>query len=146
MRPWRFHLIPDHAREEFLDLWLAALERMAPDTPPRKIATKRKAYASPPVAIVVGVKLQKIDKVPETEQMIATGCAVQNLLNAAHAMGFGAILLSGKATRDETLKKSFGFESDDYLVGVIYVGTSKIRPPAPEINTEGRVFEWPGSS
>ena len=145
LRPWRLFVIPENLRPEFLNLWLESLKRMAPDTTKEKLAAKRKAYASPPVVIVVGVKIERPSKISETEQIISAGCAVQNVLNAAHAMGYGAILLSGKAVLDEQLKANFELDKDDYLLGVIYVGTPRVKAPAPELNTDDRIFEWKGS-
>ena len=59
------------------------------------------------------------------EQVIATGAAAQNLLNALHARGYQAIWVTGAPCYDEYVKGSLGLAPKDALVGFIHIGTTK---------------------
>jgi len=68
-------------------------------------------------------------RVPEREQWLAAGSALGNLLNAAHQLGFGAIMLSGERCFDVLLCAELGIESTEYLAGFISLGSITAAPP-----------------
>ena len=84
---------------------------------------------------------------PPIEQVISTGAAVQNMLLALHAKGYGAIQLTGPNAHDPFVKAAFGLAPKDELVGFVYVGTPreavapKRRPDASEF-----VRRWDGAT
>jgi nitroreductase len=61
--------------------------------------------------------------VPEIEQVVAVGAAVENLLLAAHGMGFGASWKTGPAAYDEGVKHAVGLKRDDHIVAIVHLGT-----------------------
>jgi len=67
--------------------------------------------------------------VPAIEQVVATAAAVQNLLNALHARGYDAILVTGAPCYDENVKAPLGLAPKDALVGFIHIGTAKTAGP-----------------
>lgn len=142
MRPWRFHIVRPQAREAYVEMLLEALRESRPDTPPAKLEQKRTAYNNAPVAIAVGARIEHNPKVPDIEQIIAVGASAQNILNAAHALGYGAMLLSGPAVLHPKVKAGLGLRESDYFVGTIFMGTAKARQPECAIDTDGTVFEW----
>ena len=62
-------------------------------------------------------------KVPVIEQVVATACATEHFLLAAHAAGYGAVLLTGWPAFDETVRLGLGFEKKDKMIGFVYLGT-----------------------
>jgi len=142
MRPWRFHVVRDKFRAAYVDMLLDALQELRPDTPGAKIAQKRTAYAGVPMAIAVGVEIRDNPRVPDIEQIIAAGGAVQNILNAAHSFGYGAILLSGPAIEHPRVKASLGLKERDYFLGTVFLGTVRVAPQLDVADTAGTVFEW----
>ena len=70
---------------------------------------------------------------PEIEQTLSVGAAVMNLLNALHAQGFGAVLLTGPNVYDPLVARALGYGADERLIGFMYVGTiGSVVPAAPE--------------
>ena len=75
-------------------------------------------------------------KVPVHEQYVSVGAAVQSILLAAHALGYGAILLSGSRSRDRLVRDLLQLGNNEEMIGFISIGTPskkispKIRPPA----------------
>ncbi len=142
MRPWRFHIVRQERRPAYVEMLLEALKESRPDTPEAKLDQKRAVYNSVPVAIAVAAKTVHNPKVPDIEQIISVGAAAQNMLNAAHCLGYGAILLSGPAVLHPRVKASLGLEDSDYFVGTVFIGTPKAQPPVNKHDMEGTVFEW----
>ena len=106
------------------------------------VPSKVRTQPSSSIPIAVGVEIRDNPKVPDIEQIIAAGGAVQNLLNAAHALGYGAILLSGPATEHPRVKASLGLKERDYFLGTVFLGTAKASPQQEAVDTAGTVFEW----
>jgi nitroreductase len=62
-------------------------------------------------------------KVPEVEQLLASGAAAQNLFLAAHALGYGVMWKTGPAAYDAGVKASVGLTPADHIVGIMHLGT-----------------------
>jgi nitroreductase len=62
-------------------------------------------------------------KVPEIEQVIAVGAAVENLVLAAHALGYGVMWKTGAAAYDSRVKAVLGLQPDDHIVAILHLGT-----------------------
>src|SRR5262249_49152804 len=111
------------ARKRLGALMSQSLARREPQNPQARLdAEYQKAFRAP-LVIVVGATIQENPKVPDIEQIIATGAAAQNMLLAAHAMGFGGFWRTGGLAYDPEVKKAFGFSDKDALVAVLYIGS-----------------------
>ena len=90
-------LLRGAARERLGTVLADALKARAPDVPedvlraraPEAVARAARSWSSPR-SLVEG------HKIPVIEQMLAAGAAAQNILLAAHAMGFGAMWRTGE--------------------------------------------------
>jgi nitroreductase len=70
-------------------------------------------------------------KIPAAEQVGAATAAAQNVLLAAHALGYGAMWKTGAAAYDANVKKLLGLAPEDHIVAFIYLGT--IEKPGPVV-------------
>ena len=82
-----------------------------------------KAYRGPLLVAVIGRLGPALGNVHPQERLISAGCAIQNMLLAAHAMGFGAGLLTGRSIYSERLKQFFQLTDGEQLLCFIAVGT-----------------------
>jgi nitroreductase len=73
--------------------------------------------------IVTVVAAVQPGKIPEIEQVLAVGAGVQNMLLAAHALGYGAMWKTGAPAYDAELKAELGFAATDQIVAFLYLGT-----------------------
>ncbi|SUY77579.1 Nitroreductase family [Comamonas testosteroni] len=87
-------------------------------------------------------------RVPEREQWLAAGCALGNFMNAAHQLGFGAIMLSGERCFNALLCAELGLDPTESLAGFISLGSIKTaaEPRKPTMLNAVRAFWQPGSS
>ena len=82
-------------------------------------------------------------KIPEVEQILSAGAAAQNVLLAAHALGFGAKWLTGAAAYDDHVKAALGLEPGDRLIGFLHIGTvAGEAPRVPHADPREHIVEW----
>ncbi|WP_372826701.1 nitroreductase [Polaromonas sp.] len=129
--PWRFVLVPQAARGRLADVFGAALiARDAQATPEQVAQACEKAYRSPLLLLVV-VDGQRGDaEIDLPERIVSAGCAVQNLLLMATALGFGSALTSGKALKSTGLRALFGLAEGEQALCFVSIGTAQSRKPA----------------
>lgn len=127
LRPWRFKIIEGDARLRLGDVFAEALILREPNSDKAALdAIRSKPLRSPLIVAVAAEITENHPKVPPEEQVIAAACAAQNFMLAAHAAGWGAILLTGWTAHDPMVRQALGFQEKDRLIGWIYMGT----PPA----------------
>ncbi|MBC7599034.1 MAG: nitroreductase [Polaromonas sp.] len=135
--PWRFVLVPQDARFRLADVFGAALiARDALATPVQIGQAREKAYRSPLLLLVVVDRRCGDAAIDLSERIVSAGCAVQNMLLMATALGFGSALTSGQALKFEGLRTLFGLAEGERALCFVSVGTAQSRKlarlrPAP---------------
>jgi nitroreductase len=122
VRPWRFFVLTENARNKLGDVMAASQHDRQPDMPLEGLDKTRALPLRAPVVIAVGVDKPVEPKVLELENYAAASAACQNILLAAHALGLGAIWRTGDWSRDAKVKEFFGLTADQHVAGFIYVG------------------------
>jgi len=131
LQPWRFLLIRGPARERLGGLFAEAHRRRYPDADEAELAKARAKPLRAPLLIAVAAELTAgHPKAPVVEQVVAAAAAAQNVLNALHAKGYGAILLTGTPAHDAGVKTALGLKAEDEIIGFIYTGTMTEAAPA----------------
>lgn len=126
--PWRFIRVPQDARARLAEVFGAALlERDAYATPEQVAQAQEKAYRSPLLLLVVVDGQRGDPEVDLLERMVSTGCAVQNMLLMATALGYGSALTSGKALKAAGFRALFGLAEGEHALCFISVGTVQSR-------------------
>ena len=126
--PWRFVLVPLAARFRLAEVFGQALiARDAQATPGQIAQAREKAYRSPLLLLVVVNGRCGDTAIELSERIVSAGCAVQNMLLMATALGFGSALTSGKALKFEGFRKLFSMADDDQALGFVSVGTAQSR-------------------
>lgn len=124
LKPWRFTVLDPGARQRFADAVVEARRKRSPPATEEQLEIERAKVGRAPVVIVVGCSVVRDNpKVPEIEQVLAVGAAVQNLFLAAHAMGFGVMWKTGPAAYDPGVKAAVGLRPDDHIAGIMHLGT-----------------------
>lgn len=70
-----------------------------------------------PVMLAFVKRTQRNVLVPVHEQWLSAGAVLGQLLFAAHALGYGAIVLSGERCQDEGMKSALELEAHEVLGG-----------------------------
>ncbi len=124
LTPWRLVIIPPERRhilgEAFAD---ALVERDGEATEVQKREAREKAYRGPFLVVVVARLGMALGPVHPQERLISAGCAIQNMLLVAHAMGFGAGLSSGRALYSQRMRNLLQLAEDEQPLCFLIVGT-----------------------
>jgi nitroreductase len=142
MQPWRFLSIQGDARRRLGDLMMQSLERREPTIEPTKLNSEREKSMRAPLIIAAAAAVRAHPKVPDIEQIVAVGAAVQNMILAAHALGFGAFWRTGPAAYDFEVKEALGFSASDALLGFIYLGSIGKAGKVSPVNLGGVARQW----
>lgn len=136
--PWRFVIVPEARRDDLAEAFAQALADRDPQARPEQLAMAREKAHRAPWLVLALARLDEADAdVPAAERYVSLGCALQNMLLCAHAMGLGAALTSGQAMRSTRLAALFKLASHERPVCFLSVGTVSARKtmrvrPAPE--------------
>ncbi len=129
--PWRLVCVPQALRPSLAEVFAASLqERDAAATPEQVAQAREKAYRSPVLMLVV-VDGQRGDPgIDLYERLISAGCAVQNMLLMATALGYGSSLTSGKALKFSGLRTLFGLAEGEHALCFVNLGSVQSRKKA----------------
>jgi nitroreductase len=129
--PWRFVIVPRSERASLAEVFAQALrERDAGATPEQQDQAREKAHRAPLLLLVVVDGVCGDAAVDMAERVLSAGCAVQNMLLMATAMGYGSALTSGKALGSQALRQRFDLAAGEQALCFLSVGTVAARRPA----------------
>ena len=126
--PWRFVIVPPAARADLAEVFGAALmERDAAASAEQLAQAREKAHRSPLLMLAVVDGERGDPDVDLFERMVSAGCALQNMLLMATALGYGSALTSGKALKSAGLRQLFGLSPAEHALCFVSVGTVQSR-------------------
>lgn len=129
--PWRVVQVPQAARGRLAEVFGAALaERDADATPEQLAQAREKAHRSPLLLLLIVDGLRGDPDIDLPERIVSAGCAVQNMLLMATALGYGSALTSGKALKSAGLRALFGLAPGEQALCFVSIGTVQSRKPA----------------
>jgi len=122
LAPYRFLLIEGEARQRLGDIFVEAKE-MAGESLDEQAKVKLRAKPLRAPHILVGIaSLSHHPKVPEQEQIITAGIALQSCLQVAFAKGYGGMWRTGGMAYDLHVAKRLGLKENEKIVGYLYLG------------------------
>jgi nitroreductase len=120
--PWRFVVFSGPARRIVGEAFGAAYRLLNPEQPPGSAGetAQRERVWLAPVWIALGMRPDP--KMPEWEELIAFGSAVQNAHLMASALGLGCKWTSGACATHELVAEAVGFVPATRLFGFLSLG------------------------
>lgn len=129
LHPWRIIEFRPHSRTALARCFEQEKLRRDPLAGANDLRRAREHAIQAPVLLGFVVKPRQLSKVPLREQWLGAGAALGNILNAAHQLGFGAIVLSGERCFDAVLVRQLGLSETEFLAGFISLGSIAEAPP-----------------
>ena len=140
--PWRLCVVQGPAREHLAQLFVEHATRKGKSAQDQALERERALKAPLTVAVIARIDLGH-PLVPAHEQWMAVGGAVTNFLNAAHALGYAAKMLSGDKARAAHITHAFCGPGET-LVGWVAVGTPvKALQERPRQSVSNVLQHWP---
>ena len=145
LRPWRFKCIQGKHIDALANLAVKAMaDEGKPLNAPKEKNMREWLGRAPLVIAVASYVDHSNERIPEHERMLATGAAVMNILNAAHALGFGAFWSTGIGTYTEAVPEALGFDTLEHeFLGFVVIGSLAGEvPPKERPNAADYVSRW----
>jgi nitroreductase len=96
-------------------------------------------------AMLLAVVLRIIRDHPRvsiSDQMLAAGAAVENMLLAATALGYAGCLRSGISATSRRVRLALGLAGDEELAAFLMLGTPAKAPSPRDITGDGLLSIW----
>jgi nitroreductase len=125
-QPWRFKVFTGSSLEKLANFQANLYKKLSDDTSfkPEKYERMKTNILKSSHVIVICMKRQISEKIPEIEEIEAVACSVQNMALTATAYGICSFWGSGGVTYTQELKDFLGLEKQDYCLGYLYLGYS----------------------
>lgn len=128
LKPWKFVVLRGDEKDRFGEVleqaYVARCRAIGAQPTDGQLKKERTKLGRAPLVVIACAVNQHSEEIPWIEQLLAVGAAVQNLLLAATALGFGSMWRTGPAAYDHRVMRAAGLTDDDAIVGFIYLGTS----------------------
>jgi len=92
--------------------------------------------------ISIGMRRTTTKRIPETEDIAAVACAVQNIYLSVTAYGLGGYWTTGGVTYFTSSKQFFGLGEQDKLLGFFYIGYVAVPSPAAKRAPLNEKMKW----
>lgn len=130
--PFRFLSFSGEARHAFGERLAARSLALNPNASEAVIDKERQRFSHAPLIVAVIANLGPDDKIPESERFSSASCACFALLQAAQALGFAGIWLTGWLAYDQEVRGWLGLSESERVVGFVHIGTPKLDVPERE--------------
>lgn len=148
--PWRFTVYTGESRqalgEAFGEAYRLATETRGEIPQEKAIQANRERVWSAPVWISIGMTPELLEdgslKMTEEDEVIAVGCAVQNLHLVASALGLGGMWLSKGVMVHNHVARFVGLEPPSRLLGFFPLGYPQIDWPTGERHPLADKVRW----
>jgi len=123
--PWRFTVFKGEGLEQLAKFQAEHYKKSVESTGQYQEKKYDKLRSSPlKCSHVISIGLKRSDLVPLQEEIAAVACAVQNMLLTAAVLGIGCYWSTGGVTYASGVNEFFGLDSQDLLMGFLYIGQS----------------------
>ena len=122
LAPWRFLVLRKEGRAPLAEALARCFRADHPEATPDQIEKECARYRDTPLIIGVISRAGPHVKIPEWEQILSAGAACMNLVNAAHALGYGANWVTGWAAYDRSCLDLLGVAQNERVAGFVHIG------------------------
>jgi len=143
LKPYRFILIPPERRGDLAAVFREAKAERDPGAPAAEIERAgEKAYRGAMLLAVVLRIVRDHPRVSVSDQMLAAGCAIENMLLAASALGYAGCLRSGHSATSRRVRLALGLSNDEDLAAFLMLGTPAKAPLPRSDETPDLLSVW----
>ena len=144
--PWRIQVVSSEGRRKLIDVQTSIFQQERQHEIEKKLDLLNQAIENVPTLLVITChpNEEKFAKVPLIEQQLSGGALCQNILIAAHALGYVAQWITGWPAYHRRIKALLGHDEQVDILGFIFIGSADApiaERPRPEIDRI--VSLWP---
>ena len=127
LKPWKFVVLRGDEKDQFgqvlQDAYVARCRAIGAQPTDGQLKKERTKLGRAPLVVIACAVNQHSEEIPWIEQILAVGAAVENMLLAATALGYGSMWRTGPPAYDHRVMRAVGLTDDDAIVGFVYLGT-----------------------
>jgi nitroreductase len=127
--PWRFVVYTGNARQQLGEAFGTAFRIINPQHAPGSEGEKAQINRAFQAPVWIALGMRPSGKMPEWEDLVAMGCAVQNMHLMASALGLAGKWTSGATAMHSHVAEVVGFAPDTKLYGFFYIGHPAVAWP-----------------
>ncbi|EMI45683.1 nitroreductase [Rhodopirellula sp. SWK7] len=122
--PWRFTVFTGEARTKLRDFMGETYRSLTTEETfkQNKYDGMQESVMHAPVVIAIGMKRQDSGKISLLDELLAVGCAVQNMHLTATSHGLGGFWSTNIVATSDAMRDYIGLASGDQALGLFYVG------------------------
>ena len=143
-QPWRFTVFSGEGLKTFSLLQTENYKKYAgANFKEKKLKNLTEYPLMSSHVIAIGMKRSVAILIPEEEEVIAVGCAIENIYLSLTAYGLGGYLSTGSVGFMKEEKKFFELEDLDKLIGFFFVGyPSELSIPLSKRDPVDQKVKW----
>lgn len=142
LKPTKFMIFDGKKRDWLGNLFRKALQKTGNDISEENLDRVAKHVYRAPLIIVVICSVTEHASVPVQEQLLSSGASVQNLILAAHHLGYSAMWRTGAMAYNDVVNEKLGLGTNDRIVSFLYLGTNNREPTAKKHDPlEARILD-----
>lgn len=130
--PFRFLSFRGAARHAFGERLAARGRERHPEGGEAAFEKDRQRFSHAPLVVAVIARLGPDPQIPESERFATAACVCFALLQAAQALGYGAVWLTGWPAYDPVVAQWLGLGPGEQVAGFIHIGTPRLDAPERE--------------
>jgi nitroreductase len=139
--PWQFKVFTGDGKQVLFD-FLKQWHLDNGDNAIRIEKTRKRIFQTSHI-ISIGMKRGDNPKIPEIEELLAVGAAVQNMWLVAHANKLGAYWSTGARAFQDRMRDFLGLSGGDKSLGFLYVGEkATVDMPGHRLSDIADKVEW----
>jgi nitroreductase len=127
LKPWKFVVLRGEEKDGFgqvlEDAYVARCRAIGAQPTDGQLRKERTKLGRAPLVVIACAVNQHSEEIPWIEQILAVGAAVENMLLAATALGYGSRWRTGPPAYDHRVMHALGLGEHDAIVGFVYLGT-----------------------
>ena len=127
--PFRFLSFRGDDRHAFGERLAARSRERDPEASEAVFEKDRTRFSHAPLVVAVIGRFGPDEKIPESERFSTASCVCFALLQAAQALGFGAIWLTGWLAYDPEVARWLGLDEHERVAGFVHIGTPRLDAP-----------------
>ena len=126
LAPWRFIVFEGEARTRFGELLAECVLLDDPQASEERLRLECERFLRGPTIVAVVSRVREGIPIPEWEQILSAGAACQNLVLAAHAIGYVANWITEWCAYHPRVRDELGLKSGERIAGFIYLGSTSV--------------------
>ncbi len=121
--PWRYRVLQGQALVRLGEFMMSEFERSEQKKPTLKIRKLAEKMQQAAAIVLIFMKRDEKESVPEWEEIAATSMSVQNMWLATSALGYGAYWSSPKSYADMSNLDELLVQGRERFLGFFFMGT-----------------------